>query len=135
MASSVVCCWLVLFPLLFILHWSRGCCGFNRLNYTGRSRETNIFMDRSSANVFQLGDEVTVVEDVVKAGSSLKGMSGVVVETWEKCDVDPTCCCAELVDEGLSVHVKFYSPVPPFSCDGNEFIHYFSESELISKES
>eukprot|EP00956_Cyclotella_meneghiniana_P031067 scaffold80492_cov75-Cyclotella_meneghiniana.AAC.1 len=36
-------------------------------------------------------------------GRNLKGLDGIVVETWEKCDVDPTCCCAEWVDEGLSV--------------------------------
>ncbi|KAL7534086.1 hypothetical protein ACHAWF_004714 [Thalassiosira exigua] len=97
---------------------------------------TRLFMgDHSSATIFQVGDRVTVVEDVMKAGKNLKGLSGTVVETWEKCEVDPTCCCAEWVDEGLSVHVRFV-------VDGNgndlfandNFVHYFAESELVSEK-
>ena len=93
--------------------------------------------DHSSATLFQVGDTVTVVEDVMKAGKNLKGLSGTVIETWEKCEVDPTCCCAEWVDEGLSVHVKFNVDDEE---DGNglfandTFIHYFAESELIEKK-
>ena len=40
------------------------------------------------------GDKVKVVSSVMKGGFDLNGREGVVIETWEKCDVDPTCCCA-----------------------------------------
>jgi len=96
--------------------------------------------DHSSATVFEVGDSVTVVEDVMKAGRNLRGLSGEVIETWEKCDVDPTCCCAEWVDDGLSVHVKFNIPHESNE-DGRKvmiakdvFIHYFAESELVKSE-
>ena len=39
----------------------------------------------------------------------MKGMQGKVVYAWEKCEVDPTCCCAELSMEDASVQV--YWPV------------------------
>eukprot|EP00569_Conticribra_weissflogii_P018174 CAMPEP_0171448570 /NCGR_PEP_ID=MMETSP0881-20121228/39683_1 /TAXON_ID=67004 /ORGANISM="Thalassiosira weissflogii, Strain CCMP1336" /LENGTH=227 /DNA_ID=CAMNT_0011973001 /DNA_START=29 /DNA_END=711 /DNA_ORIENTATION=+ len=109
------------------------------LNRPSPKRSSSCYMgDHSSATVFEVGDSVTVVEDVMKAGRNLRGLSGEVIETWEKCDVDPTvssdfspnfivvdlvqtcngelvfslnrCCCAEWVDDGLSVHVKFNIP-------------------------
>jgi hypothetical protein len=46
--------------------------------------------DHSSATRFQIGDTVKVVEDVMKMGRNLKGLDGIVIETWEKCEVDPT---------------------------------------------
>ncbi|KAL7530187.1 hypothetical protein ACHAXR_003351 [Thalassiosira sp. AJA248-18] len=92
--------------------------------------------DHSCATIFQKGDTVTVMEDVMKAGKNLKGLSGTVIETWEKCDVDPTCCCAEWVDEGLAVHVRF--TVDDEEGNGlfanDTFIHYFAESELVKKK-
>ena len=42
-----------------------------------------------------------VVDDVEKAGINLRGRVGTVKETWTKCKVDPTCCCAEFVDDGF----------------------------------
>ena len=76
--------------------------------------------DRSASYWFSVGDRVRVVEDVVCSASSgfgsnnsisnkfnLKGAVGTVVETWEKCDVDPTCCCAEQVDTDMAVRVVF----------------------------
>mmetsp|Transcript_7585 Transcript_7585/g.16380 ORF Transcript_7585/g.16380 Transcript_7585/m.16380 type:complete len:292 (-) Transcript_7585:346-1221(-) len=79
--------------------------------------------DRSASYWFSVGDRVRVVEDVVCSSSSvsglgsnsnnskfnLKGRVGTVVETWEKCDVDPTCCCAEQVDTDMAVRVAFYN--------------------------
>ena len=91
--------------------------------------------DHSSVTRFYVGDAVTVVEEVAKAGKSLRGLSGVFIETWEKCEVDPTCCCAEWVDEGLSIHVRFLANEE----DGNglfddSFFHYFVESEIVKKK-
>mmetsp|Transcript_24675 Transcript_24675/g.52607 ORF Transcript_24675/g.52607 Transcript_24675/m.52607 type:complete len:223 (+) Transcript_24675:85-753(+) len=94
---------------------------------------TRVYMgDHSSATLFLIGDTVKVVEDVMKAGKNLKGRTGTVIETWEKCEVDPTCCCAEWVDEGLSVHVKFdVNGEDENVLFGNDtFVHYFAESEL-----
>lgn len=88
--------------------------------------------DHSSATLFEVGDTVKVIEDVIKAGDNLRGRIGTVIETWEKCDVDPTCCCAEMVDEGLSVHVKFNAKNEDEDVlsASDTFIHYFAESEL-----
>ena len=83
-----------------------------------------LMRDASSAYWFKVGDTVRVVDDVQKAGRNLKGSMGKVIETWEKCDVDPTCCCAEFVDESFAVHVKFQD------MDNSEFVHYFAEKEL-----
>eukprot|EP00571_Detonula_confervacea_P001947 CAMPEP_0172321412 /NCGR_PEP_ID=MMETSP1058-20130122/43306_1 /TAXON_ID=83371 /ORGANISM="Detonula confervacea, Strain CCMP 353" /LENGTH=140 /DNA_ID=CAMNT_0013036915 /DNA_START=237 /DNA_END=659 /DNA_ORIENTATION=- len=89
------------------------------------------------ATRFRIGDIVTVMEDVMKAGKNLNGLSGKVIETWEKCDVDPTCCCAEFVDEGLAVRVRFNVDNVEMENDlfaNDTFIHYFAESELILKK-
>ena len=41
-----------------------------------------LFMgDHSCATIFQVGDTVTVIEDVMKAGRNLNGLSGSVIET------------------------------------------------------
>lgn len=84
---------------------------------------------------FRIGDTVEVVEDVPKAGISLRGRIGTVVETWEKCDVDPTCCCAEQVDVGMAVRVKFEGKDPSTIKDSlfvtEHFTHYFAEEELL----
>uniref|UniRef100_A0A7S4MK47 Uncharacterized protein n=1 Tax=Odontella aurita TaxID=265563 RepID=A0A7S4MK47_9STRA len=86
-----------------------------------------LMRDASSAYWFKVGDTVEVVEDVLKAGINLKGRVGTVTETWEKCDVDPTCCCAEFVDAGFAVHVEFRE----LDKEGDDlFIHFFAEDEL-----
>ena len=65
--------------------------------------------DASMSTLFSIGNVVRVVaSDVTKADlGSLYNWTGTVVETWEKCDVDPTCCCAEQVDPNLAVRVQF----------------------------
>jgi hypothetical protein len=72
----------------------------------------------------------------MKAGSNLKGREGVVIQTWEKCEVDPTCCCAEQVDLGMAVHVKFATEDSCSIIADDFFIHYFAEDELevVKKE-
>jgi hypothetical protein len=57
-----------------------------------------------------------------------------VIETWEKCDVDPTCCCAEWVDEGLSVRVRFGVDEENEFFANDTYFHYFAESELAKKK-
>mmetsp|Transcript_15812 Transcript_15812/g.19278 ORF Transcript_15812/g.19278 Transcript_15812/m.19278 type:complete len:232 (-) Transcript_15812:335-1030(-) len=113
----------------------------NSLKIQQKSQSSSINMrDLSSANVFQIGEKVKVVSSVIKAGFDLNGRMGEVIETWEKCDVDPTCCCAEFVDENFAVTVKFEGCMDG---DKNEstsnlieglndyFTHFFSEEELL----
>ena len=92
-----------------------------------------VMKDQSSANVFKAGDRVRVVQDVIKGGTNLRGWTGEVTETWEKCDVDPACCCAEFVDRAFSVTVRFHGKIDKSigRATGEEgFVHYFSEEEL-----
>jgi len=63
--------------------------------------------DHSASSAFDVGSSVQVVEDVFKAGVNLLGRRGQVLENWEKCDVDPTCCCAEQVNPDMAVRVEF----------------------------
>ena len=91
--------------------------------------------DNSSANVFGVGERVRVVDDVEKAGINLKGRVGTVKETWEKCEVDPTCCCAEFVDDSFAVHVAFDREATdgPITTE-DTFVHYFAERELVEEK-
>jgi len=102
--------------------------------------------DASSAYWFKVGDKVTVTSSVMKAGVDLRGRDGIVTEAWEKCDVDPTCCCAEFVDDNFAVCVEFRGPLQqeqrleqkekPALIKGldddkeRSFTHYFNENEL-----
>lgn len=94
-----------------------------------------IMRDKSSSYWFHVGDTVRVVSDnVYKAGVNLQGRVGIVKETWEKCDVDPTCCCAEQVDENMAVRVEFdgmKDDDPLVAGTTNTFTHYFAEEELV----
>lgn len=97
--------------------------------------------DTSASYWFSVGDSVQVVEDVYKFQTNLRGKCGKVIEVWEKCDVDPTCCCAEQVDRGMAVHVQFSRNDDDVDTDLTEhliasnetelFSHYFAEDELV----
>lgn len=83
-----------------------------------RSRNSSLSMrDSSIAYWFQKGDKVLVKSSVLKGGVDLIGRVGVVIEAWEKCDVDPTCCCAEFVDDNFAVTVNFKGPLLRNSTD------------------
>ena len=97
------------------------------------SKSSLTMRDRSASYWFQVGQGVQVVDDVTKAGSNLRNRIGKVVETWEKCDVDPTCCCAEQVDTGMAVRVEFQGTEREES-GGGSFYHYFAEDELEKVE-
>jgi hypothetical protein len=86
--------------------------------------------DLSASYWFKVGDSVRVVDDVPKAGVNLRNRRGKVLETWEKCDVDPTCCCAEQVDMGMAVRVEFEGTEAEETEEGASFYHYFAEEEL-----
>jgi hypothetical protein len=104
---------------------------------SSRRRNQLVMRDRSSSYWFNVGDIVQVVADDVMKGDgigSLYGKKGRVVETWEKCDVDPTCCCAEQVDVNMAVRVEFEIDDNNSSNDDDgdrgKFQHYFAEDEL-----
>ena len=113
-----------------------------------RQRSMVLQMDVSSATWFRVGDRIKVISSVMKSGyGDLKGREGVVIETWEKCDVDPTCCCAEFVDENYAVNVQFDAKslvIDDDDCgdgvgvDGGDtvesednFTSYFAEAEIV----
>ena len=100
-----------------------------------RHRNSRIEMrDRSCSYWFSVGDRVRVVDDVLKGPKNLNGRIGKVVETWEKCDVDPTCCCAEQVDTDMAVRVIFEENEQSQNTGNNEsafFYYYFAEEELV----
>jgi hypothetical protein len=104
------------------------CSKYNSRAIASSSSTVLHMRDSSAAYWFSVGDSVQVVEDVFKAERNLRGWRGRVVQTWEKCDVDPTCCCAEQVDTGMAVRVAFE---PQGEHNEEPFFHYFAESELI----
>lgn len=92
--------------------------GVRRLN----PKQTRIFMrDSSSVTWFRDGDRVRVAASIVVNGVELKGQEGVCVDVWEKCEVDPHCCCAELAEEMVAVTVRFARL---------NITYYFAEDEL-----
>ena len=100
----------------------------------GRRKNTCLYYDHSASTWFRVGEQVVVVEDVLLAnGDNLRGRKGVVLETWEKCEVDPTCCCAEQVDKDMAVRVEFEMPGDKKIGDDEKnkpFTYYFAEEEL-----
>lgn len=132
-------------PVIFLVFVSRNAAGFgfvtskSKLVSHGRhsaferkklvTRSLVTMRDRSSSYWFAPGDQVEVMENVVKASCNLQGRVGVVVESWEKCDVDPTCCCAEQVEVDLAVRVKFLGSERSGNDEGS-FEFGFNENEL-----
>ena len=102
--------------------------------YKPGSRSDALSMrDRSCSDAFEVGKRVKVITTVMKGGIDLKGQKGEDVKNWIKCEVDPTCCCAEQVDLGMAVLVEFDCSVDggSFVPRGETFTHYFGEDELI----
>jgi hypothetical protein len=84
---------LLIILLLLVFSLANGFIGVPTSTTTQQQLTTSsvrFMVDHSSATVFQVGDTVVVVDDVIKMGRNLKGLTGTVIETWEKCDVDPT---------------------------------------------
>ena len=96
------------------------------------SMHTITMRDRSTSDTFRVGDSVRVVKSVMKGGTDLINLTGVVCENWSKCEVDPTCCCAEQVDVNMAVLVEFdgSNNGGRFVPEGESFTHYFGEDEL-----
>ena len=68
--------------------------------------------DASTASAyFNINDKVKVIKNVYhypknNGQFSSFGLSGTVVDVWDKCEVDPHCCCAELAFDA-PIEVKF----------------------------
>lgn len=110
--------------------------GTPRLAPFSTSRASLLVMkDVSASTSLKIGDVVIVVDDVLKAGINLRGKQGVVVETWEKCAIDPSCCCAE-VDRSMAIRVEFPTNTTNITATVNEgatsssFEFHFAEEEL-----
>ena len=84
-----------------------------------------VMRDRSCSYVFDVNDKVCVVSSVMRGDKDLKGTIGIVKENWSKCEVDPTCCCAEQVDENMAVLVEFDG-----GSSDSKFSLHFGEDEL-----
>lgn len=98
--------------------------------YERRRTATMLTMrDHSASNWFSKGDRVKVMEDISKASYSLKGRTGIVVEAWEKGDVDDTCCCAEIHQE-LAIRVEFQGTEADPKEPNASFQFHFKEEEL-----
>jgi hypothetical protein len=118
-------------------------CKLNRA--AAAARQHLSMRDGSASYWFKVNDRVRVVENVYKGNINLRGLEGRVVETWEKCDVDPTCCCAEQVDANMAVRVQFPRTFHNSTIDSLEttadfqstesFVHYFAEDELLISDS
>lgn len=95
--------------------------------------------DASTASIFfKIGDKVQVIRDVLHRPNSLPefssmGFQGVVCDVWEKCEVDPHCCCAELAFDA-PVQVRFignnYDPL----VDSWNAHFSLDEIELVEKK-
>lgn len=105
-------------------------CASSRIQSSSRLL---VMRDASASYWFEKGDAIKVVDDVIKAGENLRGRQGFVIQTWEKCDVDPTCCCAEQVDLGMAVRAEFQGSERSDQDEGS-FYHYFAEDELLKQE-
>lgn len=79
-------------------------------------------LDRSAITSFRVGDRVQVL------GSQRVGR---VSSVWEKCDVDPHCCCAELAwDAPIGVQLDA-RPGPAEGAAPPVPTAYFAEDELV----
>ena len=81
----------------------------SRVSAGAGGRTLLVMRDKSACYWFAINDRVRVVEDVYinHQKTNLKHRVGTVIQTWEKCDIDPTCCCAEQVDTNYAVRVEF----------------------------
>lgn len=89
--------------------------------------------DGSTASTyFNVGDKVRIVENVwhrpqAKQPFSSKDLVGVVCGVWEKCEVDPHCCCAELAFDA-PIEVLFTGD--QYDADANIWTAHFSVDEI-----
>lgn len=98
------------------------------------SKKRSISMrDGSTASIFfAIGDRVRIVKDVWHRPKSLPPftsieMIGTVCDIWEKCEVDPHCCCAELAFDA-PVQVRFAGS--HYDLDTDNWTAHFALDEI-----
>ena len=118
--ASMVNCWV--FPL------------GGTTNRPNRLVRRLMMRDGSTAAVyFQLGDTVRVVTDVLhrpnhRPAFSSKNLVGTVAGLWEKCEVDPHCCCAEQAFDA-PVEVLFENELY-YGAENRRWTGHFATDEL-----
>jgi hypothetical protein len=107
------------------------------LAYYARDELRKIHAGNGHMNMITEGDRVEVTSDVhIKGGVNSIGMQGTVIDTWEICETDPACCCAELTDTGYEVTVKLDHSTSPTAPSGEQrqplqrLVGYFNEDEV-----
>lgn len=89
--------------------------------------------DASTASTFfSVGDKVKIVKDVWHRPQSLPSfnsfdLEGTVCEVWEKCEVDPHCCCAELAFDA-PIQVRFFGN--QYNSDMDNWTAHFAMDEI-----
>ena len=105
-----------------------------RIGHSHQSSVKLLFMrDGSTASTyFDVGDKVRVVMDVwhkprTQAPYSSKDLEGVILSVWEKCEVDPSCCCAELAFDA-PIEVQFHGN--QYDANAHTWTAHFALNEI-----
>ena len=102
---KILCCLLLLAVSAVAFQALQGMkSGFRKSILTMRDGST-------ASTYFNVGDKVRVVENVWHNPPTLptfssKDLEGIICGVWEKCEVDPSCCCAELAFDA-PIEVQF----------------------------
>mmetsp|Transcript_18230 Transcript_18230/g.18295 ORF Transcript_18230/g.18295 Transcript_18230/m.18295 type:complete len:128 (+) Transcript_18230:89-472(+) len=93
-----------------------------------------VMKDASTIGYFRIGDSVRIISDVPhrsQNGTSFcsNGFTGKVVEVWEKCEVDPHCCCAELAFDA-PIQVQFTGEKVKQLMGSDEWCAHFALDEI-----
>lgn len=125
-------------PLLYLLllQLMTSALAFQQMKLAAQySKKNSILMrDGSTASVFfAIGDKVRIIKDVWHHPKSLPSftsikMIGTVCDIWEKCEVDPHCCCAELAFDA-PVQVRFAGS--QYDADTDNWTAHFALDEIL----
>eukprot|EP01041_Mallomonas_annulata_P005436 gene5436-10905_t len=99
-------------------------------------KRRHLFMRDASTSegYFRIGDMVKVTKPVQHLsidGSkfSSENLEGTIIDIWEKCEVDPHCCCAELAFDA-PIKVCFQGSMVESYTGSSEWAAQFSTDEL-----
>jgi hypothetical protein len=121
---------------LLLLQLMTSALAFQQMKLAAQySKKNSILMrDGSTASVFfAIGDKVRIIKDVWHHPKSLPPftsikMIGTVCDIWEKCEVDPHCCCAELAFDA-PVQVRFAGS--QYDADTDNWTAHFALDEIL----
>lgn len=133
MGRPLLCRSLFLFSLLFFLKRIVKIKAFV-IGTSPRGLSKLTMRDGSTATTyFSVGDSIRVITDVwhhppSRPSFNSFGLIGVVVDIWEKCEVDPHCCCAELAFDA-PIEVKFEG-IESYPTTTNSWTAHYSCDEI-----